>query len=415
MKVWMAVLLLYVFSILVSPFPLWRTYRTLWQYVLKRHDASITLQSRLKQAKFLLKALILNPLWTALWYVDELLYPDYQRQRIRPVFIIGQPRSGTTFLHRTLATDRDNFVATRHIEWRYPFIVLQQLFEKFSWARRLLEKNYWPDTEEGRLAAKMHPNTLSDWEEDGIFFEENFLHHFFIFLRFPYPDLLSFVDDFPALSEREQAKMLHIHRKVIQKVLYLRGAHGQFYLSKEVTSHNKMERILALYPDARFVVSVRPSRGYMNSLQELMRYSTKTKTGIDPITIPGWESAFMSRMRRDSLMLTDLCQQKIRDDRQFRVLFDRFTQDVHSSVQLIYRWLGCEMSEDYRAYLHQSTSHQHSRQRGYHYIARKLDGFEAFDEFVEATRRDFDALLEEQAGLQSSKPSQVLPLHKKAV
>ncbi|MGH3562828.1 MAG: hypothetical protein ACRDTN_13790, partial [Mycobacterium sp.] len=33
--------------------------------------------------------------------LDELVYPRYRKQALdRPVFIVGNPRSGTTFLHR---------------------------------------------------------------------------------------------------------------------------------------------------------------------------------------------------------------------------------------------------------------------------------------------------------------------------
>jgi len=33
-------------------------------------------------------------------FLDEIFYPDYKKQKIeKPVFIIGNPRSGTTFLY----------------------------------------------------------------------------------------------------------------------------------------------------------------------------------------------------------------------------------------------------------------------------------------------------------------------------
>ena len=42
--------------------------------------------------------------------LDELLFRDYRKVRIEaPVFISGIPRSGTTFVHRSLAQDRAQF------------------------------------------------------------------------------------------------------------------------------------------------------------------------------------------------------------------------------------------------------------------------------------------------------------------
>ena len=40
--------------------------------------------------------------------LDYLLFPDFRRVRVRePLFVVGVPRSGTTFLHRLLAGDRE--------------------------------------------------------------------------------------------------------------------------------------------------------------------------------------------------------------------------------------------------------------------------------------------------------------------
>ena len=61
---------------------------------------------------------------------------------VNPVFIIGQPRSGTTFLHRTLAADNQNFIAIKHYEWRYPFISFQKLMKYSGLWKLLYNKSY---------------------------------------------------------------------------------------------------------------------------------------------------------------------------------------------------------------------------------------------------------------------------------
>ena len=119
------VVVIYFLGFIFSPFPYWKTYRILWLQVLYSRDGSSHNTTKYKQVMFLIKYALLCPLSTFLWHIDEILYPKYQQQKIRPVFIIGQPRSGTTFLHRTLANDDNNFVAVRHIEWRYPYILIQ--------------------------------------------------------------------------------------------------------------------------------------------------------------------------------------------------------------------------------------------------------------------------------------------------
>lgn len=372
---------LYATGWICAPFPLWTTYRVLWKTVF---TAPWPWRTRWRQARFLMKAGLRAPCWTLLWYLDEWLYPEYRRREITPVFIIGQPRCGSTFLHRTLAKDSDTFFAVRHLEWRYPFIILQKAFHALGLDKRLGDVNYWPQTASGALAARMHANTLADWEEDGIFFEEIFLHHFFIFLRFPDPALLTYLTDFPQLPRAVQDRMLDIHHRVIQKVQYLRGPEARFYLSKEVTSHNKIPALMQKHPHSRFIVLTRKSEDFMSSLHALMRTSTEVKTGVDPSLIPGWKEAFVQHMTADCLRLTQLCEHEIPAHRQFRISFPQLMRDTPRVVGRLYKNLGFQLSRQFADSLNEEAHNQQTRDRGYSYDILALEGFETYDAFVEA-------------------------------
>lgn len=378
---------LYGVSIVFSPFPLWRSYLRLWLNVFSLHGsaAEIPLKTRWRQMRFLSIHLFAAPVTTTLWWLDELLYPAYRRKEVRPVFILGQPRSGTTLLHRTLAADENNFVAVRHIEWRFPYITVQKLLQRFPLARRYLQRSYWPSTPAGQLASRMHPNKLGDWEEDGIFFEECFLSHFFIFLRFPCPDQLDDFDDFERLPRGARKSMLQTHRKVIQKVLYLRDGNGRCggrYLSKEVTSHSKFPEILELYEDADFIFSLRQSDGFMNSLLALVRYSTLSKTGLDPLTLSGWQDAVISRMQRDVKQLMEIVRNHADPRRSVLLSYREVTGDLAGSVRRIYRQLHIHLSPDAARRLEETSATQRDRDRAYDYEQNSFCGFEEFDTFV---------------------------------
>lgn len=388
-EIFLLILAIYVAGIWFSPFPYWAAYRALWRKVLFDRTPGIGWTARRKQAWFLTKQALQAPLWTALWYLDELLYPGYRKMEIRPVFLIGGPRNGTTFLHRTLAADTERFFAVRHIEWRFPFIAVQRLIVALGLEDRLKNRSYWPDTEAGREAARMHRNTLFDYEEDGIFFEERFLHHLYMYMRFPYPDMINYHYSFPELPKRVQQRMLDAHRKLIQKVQYLRGDPSLHFLSKEVASNNRIKALRELYPDARFVVIVRPAEQFMGSLMALIRNSTETKTGEDPSLIPGWREAFVDLKARNVALLADLCENEIPADRQVRTTFADFTADIPGGVKALYEGLGETPSEAYLAHLEWINARQKDRSRGYSYSEIDLgDAFQRFDDFVSKVSRN---------------------------
>ncbi|MEE8357593.1 MAG: hypothetical protein V3R33_09820 [Anaerolineales bacterium] len=52
-------------------------------------------------------------IWSGL-LLDEVYFPSYHEIKIKqPVFIIGNPRGGTTFLQRLLAINTDSFISMR--------------------------------------------------------------------------------------------------------------------------------------------------------------------------------------------------------------------------------------------------------------------------------------------------------------
>ena len=375
-------LAIYLCGFFFAPFPLWKTYIYLWKAIFTKNYSMINLHARKKQAIFLLKYAIFSPIWTFFWYLDEILYSNYKSIEIKPIFIIGQPRCGTTFLHRTLAKS-NQFVAIKHIEWRYPYIAFQKILKYSGLANIIMHKNYWPTTEAGRVAAKMHPNHLSDWEEEGIFFEECFLHHFFIYFRFPYPDIFEYLDNFQNLPDRIQRQIMHTHRKVIQKMFYLHHGAGKFYLSKEVTSHDKIPYILKLYPEARFIVSLRKSNDFLNSLLPLVKFSTQSKNGIDPMYIPGWENKIIQKMKKDCSILMNISDNHVFQQNQIKVVFSHLITDVKSTINQIFAFLQLDISEEYQTYLSTLHERQKRRNRGYENDKRRFCGFQDYDRFVQ--------------------------------
>jgi len=348
----------------------------------------MTVGIKLQQAKFLLKYIIFCPLNTFLWYIDELLYPSYKHLKIQPIFITGEGRSGTTFLHRTLASDGETFFAIRHFEWRYPFISIQKLIKYFGLEERIKKINYWSNTEAGLMASKMHPNTLYDWEEDGVLFEECFLTHFFILFQFPYLQLLTVLDDFEKLPSQHRDHMMKVHQKVVKKIMYCQGK-DKIFLSKDALSYkSKLGTILKTYPNAKFIVILRKSNEFMSSMLKLMHLSTSNKTDIDIFSIDGFKPAFMQRMVNDSSILVSFLKSDIAQPR-ICILYSQFVLDVKGTILDLYQKLDLQVPNNYEFYLDETNKKQKHRKREYEYKIENFPEFEEFDKFIDSIKNTY--------------------------
>ncbi len=124
----LSIFVVYTLSALVLPFPNWTSFRIACLAVATTSDVSV--RQRASMLSHLAREVLLLPVWAIFWLADEIFFASYHDQEIRePIFIISQPRSGTTFLLRTMSEDQDTFLSVKHLEWRYPYISFWKLID----------------------------------------------------------------------------------------------------------------------------------------------------------------------------------------------------------------------------------------------------------------------------------------------
>ena len=199
--------------------------------------------------------------WLALW-LDDVLYPAYRRvEPEAPVFIVGIPRSGTTFLHRVLARDEETFST---------FALWELLFAPAICERRLLQALAAVDRLVGapgrrvfgwltrRLTGEVkdvHRISLSDAEEDFLLLLP-VLACYLLVLAYPFaPSIqgLARFDDAVAADRREG--IMQFYRGLLQRHLFVRGS--RTILSKNVSFTPMLRSLLQTFPDARVVGCMR--------------------------------------------------------------------------------------------------------------------------------------------------------------
>jgi hypothetical protein len=379
-------------AVFLTPFPHWPTYFSIWKHILFDPEPSVGFKARQKQVFYLLNYTFKLPFIALCWCLDELLFSEYRKQILRtPVFIVAQPRSATTFLHRTLASDEKTFFGIRLLEWRYPSILLQKLLQATGILERMSQVNYWGNSNQAELAEKMHYSYLNDYEDDGFLFEECFLHQFYVINRFPYPKLLESLNNFSKLSRRTQEKMLETQYKVIQKVLYLRGG-NLIYVSKDNECLQRLNMMKPLYPDALFVTITRESEKFMNSYITLICQSAYCKSGVDVINIPDWVP-MQRTVRVEAASQTIEFFDSLPPEQKLCFSFNRLTQNIKDSVELVYRQLNLSLTPEQAEYLENLDTRQNLRDAGYKTGSEEFQEFEFFDRFAAEVDKHHEELL----------------------
>jgi hypothetical protein len=186
--------------------------------------------------------------------------------------------------------------------------------------------------------------------------------------------------------------MLKTQRKVIQKVLYLRGS-DLIYVSKDNECLQRVDMMRSLYPDALFITITRPAERFMNSYVTLINQSAYCKSGVDVTQIPDWEP--MQRgVRVEAANQTIQFFNDLSPDQKLCFSFDRLTQNIKDSVELVYRHLNLPLSPEQSEYLEHLDTRQNLRDAGYQTGDDKFHEFQFFDRFAAEVDKAHADLLE---------------------
>lgn len=234
---------------------------------------------RLKRGLFLFLFFTIFPVVALInglcFLLDDFFFPDAEDIGLSaPVFIVGNPRSGTTFLHRLLSQDDKHFFFFKTWEIIFPAIV-QKLF--WSIIGKMDDKlgNTLSKTIieiESRLFEdfnKMHKIGLFSPEED-----DKLTFHIFscIDLIWFFPcdemDRFNYFDE--SLSLKEQKRIMAFYKKCIGKQMVYKKHNGSL-LSKGPALSSKIENLYKYFPGCRIIYLIRDPLEVIPSMSSLAK------------------------------------------------------------------------------------------------------------------------------------------------
>ncbi len=286
--------------------------------------------------------------------IDELIFPAYRKQKIEsPLFIVGNPRSGTTFLHHLLELDKERYNS---------FLTWEMIFAPSISQRKLISAGVtlmkWIGAPVQRLVRRMnkgitmdekaHPIRINGSEED-----DHILMHAWSSATqwgfYPIPEeLLPYFFFDRDLPLEKQDKIMRFYKNMVQRQLYAHGGR-QTLLSKNPAFTPKLASLLRHFPDARFI---NLARNPLQALPSMVNYmSTGWELFADPIEAHPYTREIMDVMAHFYRYPLEFFEDK--PATCFFIKYDDLVREPEEIVHAIYDWLGQDVQPEYQELLDQ--------------------------------------------------------------
>ena len=313
-------------------------------------------------------------IWSGL-LIDELFFPAYRQIKIRqPVFIIGNPRSGTTFLQRLLARDRYNFLSMRTWEiFGAPSIVMRKTIRLAARAARKLGiqisgrvhklETLWKESD------SIHRLRLREPEED----EYLFIHNFSTMKIWSYAAMEDdaepyiYFDD--KITDLEKERMMDFYESCIQRHYYSHGGKIRHYLSKNPNFSPAIETLLDRYPDGKFIYLIR------TPLKAVPSHISLKEREWQMLGSPLEKYACRDFILRSSEHWYEYPLQKLNqlpEDQQVVVRFDDLVTNTKKTVQEIYQRLGLDLTPEFLDLLELESTLARNHQSRHRYSLEEM-------------------------------------------
>ncbi|MBT3179482.1 MAG: sulfotransferase [Candidatus Marinimicrobia bacterium] len=198
----------------------------------------------------IITGILISLLRVGVWFgqkIDIFIFPSIKKKLKSPIIIVGNPRSGTTFLHRFLI---NNGLGVGSQLWQlvYPSIIIQKLIKPFLPILEFISPARHHST-------KAHKTSLTSVETDDVsllfrYFDGFFLYGFF--LTFDEEDLFEWVD--PKIRDTSKRDFNWFETMWTRNMI---SNKGERYIGKLFSLSGNLPAFIDRFPDAKILYMIR--------------------------------------------------------------------------------------------------------------------------------------------------------------
>jgi len=281
--------------------------------------------------------------------LDVVFFPALRKIQIdKPVFIMGHPRSGTTFFQKEVYKSGQ---VTMFSTWEMalPSLVQRKLFSPVIWILERLNLDVL------QSARKGHEIRLQAVEED----EGLFLHRLDTEMLTVFAPWLLIDDEYGDLGfklgwndARENRRSLIFFRECLKRQILYTGK--KQIVAKCNPSIFRLETILEVFPDAQIVYMVRSPQNTMRS------FLSFTSQFVSPLLTEPERNAYFRKKYQWSVQLYRYFEEikaSIPEDQLMVILFHELTGDLPRVMARFFRFAGITPDERYWEQLYHGEGH----------------------------------------------------------
>jgi omega-hydroxy-beta-dihydromenaquinone-9 sulfotransferase len=279
--------------------------------------------------------------------LDDLFFPGYRKIELKPpVFIIGNPRSGTTFMHRLMAKDTDCFFYFKTWEIIFPAIIQKKFFCLIDRIDCVMGGylgkvvRHFEVLLLGNFLRK-HPTGLFYPEEDEIL-----LIHIFssVYLMFFFP-LIEEISDFvrfdQSITPENKQRIMTFYKNCIKRQAYYKGGKTTL-LSKNPAFSSKVDTLYRYFPDCNIIYMLRNPLDVIPSM-----ISEVLTTCIYPLNQTGPLHIFQTFLYETACFFYEYplsILEEVSNETYLLINYDEFIMQPSKKIQEIYNHFNFDLT-----------------------------------------------------------------------
>lgn len=331
--------------------------------------------------------------------LDDIFFPKYRQVKIeKPIFIVGHPRSGTTFMHIIL-TQTEDFLVFKNWDFNHPSLTSKKILQHSKWLQvlslaidfrltphRLLKAIKNRKKEKGGIHHQKQKLESITQEEEPLFL--HILDTQFLPLVTP----IGFVEEgYPELcfndEQPHQEKSVLFLKNCFKRQIYYTGK--KQIIAKLNFSLFRIKTILKFFPDAKIIYISRSPLDTIPSHLSLHRRILDRYFGLDNIPSDRLQLYYKHRYKYNLLFyryFDDLMNNnEIPKDQILEISYSSIKNDLWNVIQQMKSFTNLELRPELEDMLKKQDKEQSSYERKH--INLPLEAFNLTEERI---RSDFN-------------------------